>query len=600
MIKKRKSFWLIWLATVFFLALGWSKASAAVTQVLPDGSYDVQTSYYSDDAAKQASTAMNSFWGQSSKLIVKNNQATLTFTQKSAMSMMTDATFDGHQLRKTVTGQTGTWSVNLSPQEAVKLATQSVHSGTVGYNVNGYKSTQNFYVKFADGIPAVIEQPGKYQLDVKYDVADGENGDIDSGEPSMIQSGGLWANQITYHLNSDGTADLTLAQPKMMDYMTWLSIDGQKMTKQVTDAKATSGNWTVTLPLSSVEKLAAGKTLIGNMSYTVPNLFTHNVNVIIVINDSQLITADPLATTAVPEPTTDANEGNDSQSVTNSSSTTQPTTSNSSTVKNLTGSATIPSTETSSSATTVKQSPSKAVKTSSSAVKNEQSATSTMNVIYNKIGSHGEDLNQPSMIQSDNIWSDNILLEKNDDGTVKVTLLQPRLMDYMTSVSFAGVSMVKHVTSTNDAVKGSGSWTAILSKEQATKLKVGNKIAVQVSYTVPGAFTHNESALVVIKSITAGQPKDVTSIVKTASSGTTDQLAPVVAVTGKPSISSMSNTAAPAAVDTTSLTGSKNKKFLPQTGNSGSLFLTILGIMVLAITAIIGMFNLRRKNEKEF
>jgi LPXTG-motif cell wall-anchored protein len=233
-------------------------------------------------------------------------------------------------------------------------------------------------------------------------------------------------------------------------------------------------------------------------------------------------------------------------------------------------------------------------------VKNEQSATSTMNVIYNKIGSHGEDLNQPSMIQSDNIWSDNILLEKNDDGTVKVTLLQPRLMDYMTSVSFAGVSMVKHVTSTNDAVKGSGSWTAILSKEQATKLKVGNKIAVQVSYTVPGAFTHNESALVVIKSITAGQPKDVTSIVKTASSGTTDQLAPVVAVTGKPSISSMSNTAASAAVDTTPLTDSKNQKFLPQTGNSGSLFLTILGIMVLAITAIIGMFNLRRKNEKEF
>jgi LPXTG-motif cell wall-anchored protein len=606
MVKKRRGFWLMWLAAAVFMALGLTNALADTTQVLPDGSYSVQTSYYTDAAGTKPSNAMSGFWGQSGQLTVKNNQATLTFTQKAMMNLMTSATFDGHNLKKTANGQSGTWSVNLSPQDAVKLETQSIHSGTVVYNVNGSNHSQSFYVKLTSGLPATIDQPGDYQLGVKYDEADGEN---DSGQPSMIQSGGLWADQLAYHLDSAGSASISLEQPKMMDYMAQLSIDGQKMTKQAAD-KATSGSWTGTLPLSSVRKLTVGGKLVGNMTYTVPGLFTHNVDVIIVITSKQLVKADPLATTAVVDPDADTNTGSVSDTPA-----TQPASD---------ATATQPKKETPAVQGTPAPQPAPQLKKETPAAQGTPApqpapqqktdtpapaSTKTLSVIYNKIGSQGEDLNQPSMIQTDGIWSDQISLKDNGNGTVTVTLTQPKLMNYMTSATFDGVTLDKHVAS---ATAQSGSWTAVLSKSQVDKYKVGSKIVAKVSYTIPGAFTHNESVLVVIKGIAQGNG---TGADKPTATGTTsddqlapdkaatsDQLAPNVAATSdQPAVKtgSLSTDAAPVSAATLPLAVGSNQKVLPQTGNSGSLFLTILGIMVVALATIIGIFSLRRKNGKE-
>ncbi|MFT8458924.1 MAG: LPXTG cell wall anchor domain-containing protein [Liquorilactobacillus ghanensis] len=610
MVKKRRSFWLMWLAAAVFMALGLTNALADTTQVLPDGSYSVQTSYYTDAAGTKPSNAMSGFWGQSGQLTVKNNQATLTFTQKAMMNLMTSATFDGHNLKKTANGQSGTWSVNLSPQDAVKLETQSIHSGTVVYNVNGSNYNQSFYVKLTSGLPATIDQPGDYQLGVKYDEADGEN---DSGQPSMIQSGGLWADQLTYHLDSAGSASISLEQPKMMDYMAQLSIDGQKMTKQAAD-KATSGSWTGTLPLSSVRKLTVGGKLVGNMTYTVPGLFTHNVDVIIVITSKQLVKADPLATTAVVDPDADANTGSASSAPATQPKTDTPATSTPVT-QPATGTSADNDTNTTDSKSTGSNSNATQQKNDTSAPAPQSqpasgtpapASTKTLSVIYNKIGSQGEDLNQPSMIQTDGIWSDQISLKDNGNGTVTVTLTQPKLMNYMTSAAFDGVTLDKHVAS---ATAQSGSWTAVLPKSQVDKYKVGSKIVAKVSYTIPGAFTHNESVLVVIKGIAQGNDDKPAAAGKTSGdqlapdkAATSDQLAPNVAATSdQPAVKtgSLNTDAAPVSAATLPLAVGNNQKVLPQTGNSGSLFLTILGIMVVALATIIGIFSLRRKNGKE-
>lgn len=593
MVKKRRSFWLMWLAAAVFMALGLTNALADTTQVLPDGSYSVQTSYYTDAAGTKPSNAMSGFWGQSGQLTVKNNQATLTFTQKAMMNLMTSATFDGHNLKKTANGQSGTWSVNLSPQDAVKLETQSIHSGTVVYNVNGSNHSQSFYVKLTSGLPATIDQPGDYQLGVKYDEADGEN---DSGQPSMIQSGGLWVDQLTYHLDSAGSASISLEQPKMMDYMAQLSIDGQKMTKQAAD-KATSGSWTGTLPLSSVRKLTVGGKLVGNMTYTVPGLFTHNVDVIIVITSKQLVKADPLATTAVVDPDADTNTGSASSAPATQPKTDTPAAQPAAQPKKETP-APQPAPQ------PKKETP--APQPAPQQKKETPAAAKTLSVIYNKIGSQGEDLNQPSMIQTDGIWSDQISLKDNGNGTVTVTLTQPKLMNYMTSATFDGVTLDKHVAS---ATAQSGSWTAVLPKSQVDKYKVGSKIVAKVSYTIPGAFTHNESVLIVIKGIAQGNDDKPAAAGTTSGdqlapdkAATSDQLAPNVAATSdQPAVKtgSLSTDAAPVSAATLPLAVVSNQKVLPQTGNSGSLFLTILGIMVVALATIIGIFSLRRKNGKE-
>ncbi|KRM06051.1 hypothetical protein FC89_GL000918 [Liquorilactobacillus ghanensis DSM 18630] len=600
MVKKRRSFWLMWLAAAVFMALGLTSALADTTQVLPDGSYSVQTSYYTDAAGTKSSNAMSSFWGQSGQLTVKNNQATLTFTQKAMMNLMTSATFDGHNLKKTANGQSGTWSVNLSPQDAVKLETQSIHSGTVVYNVNGSNYSQSFYVKLTSGLPATIDQPGDYQLGVKYDEADGEN---DSGQPSMIQSGGLWADQLTYHLDSAGSASINLEQPKMMDYMAQLSIDGQKMTKQAAD-KATSGSWTGTLPLSSVRKLTVGGKLVGNMTYTVPGLFTHNVDVIIVITSKQLVKADPLATTAVVDPDADSTSGTPAtQPAPQPQPQPAPQPATGTSANNDTNTTDSKSTGSNSNATQQKNDTSAPAPQPK---KDTPASTKTLSVTYNKIGSQGEDLNQPSMIQTDGIWSDQISLKDNGNGTVTVTLTQPKLMNYMTSAAFDGVTLDKHVAS---ATAQSGSWTAVLPKSQVDKYKVGSKIVAKVSYTIPGAFTHNESVLVVIKGIAQGNDDKPAAAGKTSGdqlapdkAATSDQLAPnVVATSDQPAVKtgSLNTDAAPVSAATLPLAVGNNQKVLPQTGNSGSLFLTILGIMVVALATIIGIFSLRRKNGKE-
>ena len=552
---KRRFKLVIMLAVAFFaLACGTVQAHAASTdsieKVLPTGTYTLDVGYYSDEDATQSSTAMNSFWDTSAQLVVNSsNQAKLVFTQKSMMSVMTSATFNGHSLVEKSEGSTGTWSVNLSPQEAIKLINGDTYLSNITYNSGTYKGNHDFYVKINSGVPDTIDQPGEYALAVEYNKYEETALDGDSGEASMIQENSIWSDNITYQLKGDGTAELTLTQQSMMDYMTNLSFDGVQMDKHVNTSDATSGTWTATIPAATVKKISNGNKIVANMTYTVASInFTHTVDAVVVINSKSLVKADSLVTVAEAEAATNT-DSTDSSS-TDSSSTDSSSTGSSSTGSSSTG--------------------------SSSASSSSEVETSVANVEYHQADAEGKDLNELSMIQTDGIWSDAIKIQKNSNGTATVTITQNKMMNYMTKVTFNGVEMTKNVTSANAT---SGTWTGVLSKEKAADLKVGNKILIGVSYTIPNLFTHNVQALAVIKSITEGTDEATTS--DSAKTTTTtkdieDVTAPTLAVAADVSSSS-------ASADSPAKQSSKST--LPQTGEANYSYASILGVLAL-ITAI--------------
>ena len=557
---KRRFKSVIMLAVAFFaLACGTVQAHAASTdsieKVLPTGTYTLDVGYYSDEDATQSSTAMNSFWDTSAQLVVNSsNQAKLVFTQKSMMSVMTSATFNGHSLVEKSEGSTGTWSVNLSPQEAIKLINGDTYLSNITYNSGTYKGNHDFYVKINSGVPDTSDQPGEYALAVEYNKYEETALDGDSGEASMIQENSIWSDNITYQLKGDGTAELTLTQQSMMDYMTNLSFDGVQMDKHVNTSDATSGTWTATIPAATVKKISNGNKIVANMTYTVASInFTHTVDAVVVINSKSLVKADSLVTVA------------EAEAATNTDSTDSSSTDSSSTGSSSTGSSSASSSSTSSSSTS-----------SSSASSSSEVETSVANVEYHQADAEGKDLNELSMIQTDGIWSDAIKIQKNSNGTATVTITQNKMMNYMTKVTFDGVEMTKNVTSANAT---SGTWTGVLSKEKAADLKVGNKILIGVSYTIPNLFTHNVQALAVIKSITEGTDEATTS--DSAKTTTTtkdieDVTAPTLAVAADVSSSS-------ASVDSPAKQSSKST--LPQTGEANYSYASILGVLAL-ITAI--------------
>ncbi|MFT8477178.1 MAG: LPXTG cell wall anchor domain-containing protein [Liquorilactobacillus sp.] len=567
---KRRFKLVIMLAVAFFaLACGTVQAHAASTdsieKVLPTGTYTLDVGYYSDEDATQSSTAMNSFWDTSAQLVVNSsNQAKLVFTQKSMMSVMTSATFNGHSLVEKSEGSTGTWSVNLSPQEAIKLINGDTYLSNITYNSGTYKGNHDFYVKINSGVPDTIDQPGEYALAVEYNKYEETALDGDSGEASMIQENSIWSDNITYQLKGDGTAELTLTQQSMMDYMTNLSFDGVQMDKHVNTSDATSGTWTATIPAATVKKISNGNKIVANMTYTVASInFTHTVDAVVVINSKSLVKADSLVTVAEAEAATNT-DSTDSSS-TDSSSTDSSSTDSSSTDSSSTDSSSTGSSSTGSSSTG-----------SSSASSSSEVETSVANVEYHQADAEGKDLNELSMIQTDGIWSDAIKIQKNSNGTATVTITQNKMMNYMTKVTFNGVEMTKNVTSANAT---SGTWTGVLSKEKAADLKVGNKILIGVSYTIPNLFTHNVQALAVIKSITEGTDEATTS--DSAKTTTTtkdieDVTAPTLAVAADVSSSS-------ASADSPAKQSSKST--LPQTGEANYSYASILGVLAL-ITAI--------------
>ena len=619
----------------------------------------------------------------------------------------------------------------------------------VGFNVQSVKAdTTNDQI------------PGQYTAHVTYKNADKPT------EDSMIETGGLWDKNVKYTVAANGSADLTIKQDKMMNYMAYVKYVGQNSKAQPVDTQKVdngddTGSWKARLTRNQVTELKTGADITISMQYTVPGLFTHNVDVLMQIdsidepdrvayeqnqklqqqnqqlqkqlnilqeqikNNSQLskLQEDVTALSAqnvtlanslqnantqnkklqsevnklkqqvidLQNAVTDLQKNQQSSSATNSGQPapksqtytatvnyTKPGTNDDSVLNNFFGNkityvkdirgnvtvkipqsklmdmmnsvtfngqkmtkvanewtlnyrgkaadlvagkqikigvsynlgssvsthdaiANIKSISPDGFGTPVKPAPkpkdnqpgtqnenNKQSKNDSLASHSVNSLTDigsyTAQVSYNKTGANNSDTGQPSMIQSDNLWSRSIKLVKNNDGTVTVTIQQPKMLSYMSSLSFDGVTMQEHKQSDN-----SGYWTVTLPASKAKDLKVGNKILVSMKYTVPGLFSHDVTALVVINSITTGDPKETPASDPAANNGESGQ------VTSTPVGYDQGQDGVP--VD--GMPVSADPALLPQTGekdHQDNNVLTVGVVMfVVLISGIIGFDIYRRK-----
>lgn len=288
-----------------------------------------------------------------------------------------------------------------------------------------------------------------------------------TNDDSVLNS--FFGNKITYVKDTKGNVTVKIPQSKLMDMMNSVTFNGQKMTKGANE-------WTLNYRGKAAD-LVAGKQIKIGVSYNLgSSVSTHDA-----IANIKSISPDGFGTPVKPAPKPKDNQPgtqneNDKQSKNNSSA--------SHSVNSLT-----------------------------------DVGNYTAQVSYNKTGANNSDTGQPSMIQSDNLWSRNIKFVKNNDGTVTVTIQQPKMLSYMSSLSFDGIAMQEHKQG-ND----SGYWTATLPAAKAKDLKVGNKILVSMKYTVPGLFSHDVTALVVINSITTGDSKGTPASDPAANNGESGQV----------------------------------------------------------------------------
>lgn len=288
-----------------------------------------------------------------------------------------------------------------------------------------------------------------------------------STENSVLNS--FFGDKITYTKDADGNVIVKIPQSQLMDMMNSVTFNGQKMTKGTNE-------WTLKYQGKAAE-LVAGKQIKIGVSYNLGS----SVSIHDAIANIKSISPDGFGTSVKPAPKPKDNQPgaqneNDNQSKNNSLV--------SHSVNSLT-----------------------------------DVGNYTAQVSYNKTGANNSDTGQPSMIQSDNLWSRSIKLVKNNDGTVTVTIQQPKMLSYMSSLSFDGIAMQEHKQG-ND----SGYWTATLPAAKAKDLKVGNKILVSMKYTVPGLFSHDVTALVVINSITTGDSKGTPTLDPAANNGESGQV----------------------------------------------------------------------------
>ncbi|MDF3265940.1 hypothetical protein P2868_14255 [Lactiplantibacillus plantarum] len=344
----------------------------------------------------------------------------------------------------------------------------------------------------------------------------------------------FFGNKITYVKDIRGNVTVKIPQSKLMDMMNSVTFNGQKMTK-------VANEWTLNYRGKAAD-LVAGKQIKIGVSYNLgSSVSTHDA-----IANIKSISPDGFGTPVKPAPKPKDN---------------QPGTQNEN---------------------------NKQSKNDSLASHSVNSLTDigsyTAQVSYNKTGANNSDTGQPSMIQSDNLWSRSIKLVKNNDGTVTVTIQQPKMLSYMSSLSFDGVTMQEHKQSDN-----SGYWTVTLPASKAKDLKVGNKILVSMKYTVPGLFSHDVTALVVINSITTGDPKETPASDPAANNGESGQ------VTSTPVGYDQGQDGVP--VD--GMPVSADPALLPQTGekdHQDNNVLTVGVVMfVVLISGIIGFDIYRRK-----
>ena len=111
-----------------------------------------------------------------------------------------------------------------------------------------------------------LTEPGTYTAGVSYRQTSNIN------KASMIESSHIWNKQIKFVKNNDGSVDVTIQQPIMMDYMRSLYFDGVKM--QAHNQNKKSGYWTVRLPASKAKDIVVGNKILVSMSYSAPQLPT--------------------------------------------------------------------------------------------------------------------------------------------------------------------------------------------------------------------------------------------------------------------------------------------------------------------------------------
>lgn len=122
----------------------------------------------------------------------------------------------------------------------------------VGFNVQSVKAdTTNDQI------------PGQYTAHVTYKNADKPT------EDSMIETGGLWDKNVKYTVAANGSADLTIKQDKMMNYMAYVKYVGQNSKAQPVDTQkvdngADTGSWKARLTRNQATELKTVKTITTN------------------------------------------------------------------------------------------------------------------------------------------------------------------------------------------------------------------------------------------------------------------------------------------------------------------------------------------------
>lgn len=127
--------------------------------------------------------------------------------------------------------------------------------------------------------------PGDYTANVTYKNADNPSKD------SMVE-GGVWEKAVKYTVAADGSADLTVKQDQMLNYMKYVKYIGASAQSQPTDMQKVDdgngniGSWKVHLSQTQTAELKKGKQITITMKYFVPGIFPdgHEVRVLIQID----------------------------------------------------------------------------------------------------------------------------------------------------------------------------------------------------------------------------------------------------------------------------------------------------------------------------
>lgn len=363
-----------------------------------------------------------------------------------------------------------------------------------------------------------------------------------STEPSALNE--FFGKTITYVKDAKGQVTVQLKQAQMLDLMKSATFNGQKMTK-------TSDGWSLKYQGALADIDVHQKFTVGVSYNAMGRDFNHEADVEILS-----ITPDGFGTEVTqpaPKPTP----------------------------------APAPKPKDPAKKPTTPKKPAEGVEVASLT----QTGQYTASVDYKNFENPKED----SMING-GIWSKNIKLVKHADGTVTVTIKQPKMLDYMSSLYFDGVQMkkVKQGNGAKDA-PGYGYWIATLSAAKANDLKKGNTIVVSMAYTVPGVISHNVKANVVINKIVTGSVQDDQNGTNDKKDRGNNQI-PATSFSNDPTDGQITSTSVPA--DGLPVPAPGDPAYLPQTGEqqAANNELTVgLILLVIAVSGIAGLSIYRGK-----